>query len=93
MTYQARNTNRGFIKYIVLFIILVVIIATFNIDVNKIITHPFVQDVWYYIKVVIAFIINAFDKVFGEFQKDDVINTVASTTQEILEMASSTSAN
>jgi len=85
--------QKGFIKYIVLFIILVVLIATFNIDVNKIVGHQFVQDIWHYIKVVIAFVINAFDKVFGEFQKDEVINTVASTTKEIMDLASSTNSN
>lgn len=68
-THERMNgVSEGFIKYIVLFVLLVVIIATFDIDVRSIVEHPFVQSVWHYIKVVLIFIRDAFGKVFGEFQ-------------------------
>lgn len=62
--------KKGFINYIILFVILVVLIAVFNIDVHKIIQHPFVQEVWHYIKIILAFIYDAFKKVFGQFQNN-----------------------
>ena len=72
--------ERGFIKYIVIFILLVVLISVFNIDVKKIIEHPFVQDVWHYIKIILVFIYDAFSKVFGQFQHTDVANVASSST-------------
>ena len=63
--------ERGFIKYIVIFIILVVIIAMFNIDVGAIIESDFVQSVYHYIKVILSFIYDAFVKVIGQLPTNE----------------------
>ncbi len=77
--------EKGFVKYIVLFILLVVFIAMFNIDVKALIESEFVQGVFYYVKVVLLFIYDAFDKVIGSIRSGDtgafdMASTTVSTT-------------
>ena len=71
-------------RYIILFIILIVIISVFNIDVRSVVESPGVQQVFEYIKVVIQFIINAIEDVAGQFQSSDelpeIIEETATTT-------------
>ena len=74
--------ERGFIKYIVIFIVLVVLIAMFNIDVRTIIESDLVQSVYYYIKVILSFIYDAFVKVIGQLPTNggDMATSTATST-------------
>lgn len=76
--------QKGFIRFIVLFIILIVFIAMFDIDVKAIIESAFVQEIIYYIKVVLQFVYDAFNKVIGSIKSGDTdILDIATTTMSI----------
>ncbi|MCK5027766.1 MAG: hypothetical protein KAS07_05095 [Candidatus Pacebacteria bacterium] len=73
--------QRGFIRYIVLFVLLIVFIAMFDIDVKAIVESAFVQEVIHYVKVVLQFIYDAFEKVIGSIKSSDTsVSDMASTT-------------
>lgn len=77
-----QSTQRGFLKYIVLFIVLVVLIATFNIDVKAIVEHQYVQDVFGYVRIVFEFIYDTFVQVIEPFQSQ-VTSTSSAATSSI----------
>ena len=84
MKKHSTQKQKGFIKYIVIFIVLVVVVAVFNIDVKAIIESAFVQEVIYYIKVVLAFIYDSFVFIIEQFQSDggETVEDIATTTVE-----------
>ncbi|MCK5095925.1 MAG: hypothetical protein KAR24_01070 [Candidatus Pacebacteria bacterium] len=76
------STQKGFVKYVVIFIVLVVLIAMFNIDVGAIIESDLVQSVYHYIKVILSFIYDAFVKVIGQLPTNggDMATSTATST-------------
>lgn len=66
-----KTREQGFVRYIVLFVLIVVFIAMFDIDVKAIIESDFVQEIIRYVKIVLQFIYDAFDKVIGDLQSGD----------------------
>ena len=76
------SKHNGFIKYIIIFVILVVLIATFNIDVRAIVESDFVQSVYHYIKIILSIIHDAFLKVIGQLPTNggEVATSTATST-------------
>jgi len=86
--------NRGFIKLIVIFILLIATLAYFNVDVSKIIESKPVQAIWSFTQTVWTnFVAPAGEYIWNNILRDFIFENVVDFFQTAEEQISDTNIN